>query len=617
MINAIDLKLGSENNYLNEIGGNLEVLSGIRHINIFVGENNSGKSRLMRSLIKKDDAVLLADTTCKPREFDTYRLRLKGFFGELRSKDPQILVCNEYNGLSPCELYVYYKNQYEYYHLRDKDYSYKHHNITSQITDDLNSLYRLINQKHTNGNYKTLKSLTKTYIPVLRGIECFNNYFDTKKNQLLDSISMNSDQRRALEAYKLNAGKIYKNKIQEVYGIPESDIFTGENLYEEIRNKLLGEEQGRRFIKDFEDFISKHFFDNEGFTIIPSLKEGYLFVKIGGSEERALHNLGDGIKQIITILYKAFVLRHQESILCIEEPEINLHPGYQRKLVEILQDKEFEKLYFFITTHSNHIVDSCFDYNNISIYKFINSDKQNKTFKVYSTIPNDIEILNQLGVNNSSVFMANSTIWVEGISDKIYIKKYLKTYIEANDLHPFKEGVDYSFVEYGGNNITHWDFENLEETDCLKASGITNRAFIVLDNDNNSVRKQRRKERLKQVFGDNYYELSVREIENTIGKRLLEKCLFEDNPIYKNGMENKKDSFETVSARIWEYIDNHYQLKKKYWNPHKKQPTVAKLAFAKDVCSKVESIDDLSNSAKELAEKIYGFISGVSQNINH
>lgn len=617
MISAIDLRPENESNYLNDIGGKLELLSGIKHINIFVGENNSGKSRLIRSLLKNDSAILLTDTVSNTHDNEIFCSRLKKNFGELGSVVPQLSVFNECNGTSSCDIYTYYKNQYEYYGLSEKKYNYPYNNTAAQIASDLQALYRQITLKQPNGIPLTLKNITKVYIPVLRGIECFNKYFDTKKNPLLESISMNSEQRNALDAYKLNAGKIYKNKIQEVYGISGGIIFTGENLYDEISNKLLGEEQERRSIRDFEDFISKHFFDNEGFTIIPLLKEGYLNVKIGSSEERALHNLGDGIKQIITILYKAFVSRHNKTIICIEEPEINLHPGYQRKLMEILQDKEFEKLYFFITTHSNHIVDSCFDYNNISIYKFINSDKQNKTFKVYSTTANDIEILNQLGVNNSSVFMANSTIWVEGISDKIYIKKYLKTYIEANDLPTFKEGVDYSFVEYGGNNITHWDFENLEETDCLKASGITNRAFIVLDNDNNSVRKQRRKERLKQVFGDNYYELSVREIENTIGKRLIEKCLFEDKPIYKNGMENKKDSFETVSARIWEYIDNHYQLKKKYWNSHKKQPTVAKLAFAKDVCSNVESIDDLSNSAKELAEKIYGFISGVSQNINH
>ena len=79
---------------------------------------------------------------------------------------------------------------------------------------------------------------------------------------------------------------------------------------------------------------------------------------------------------------------------------------------------------------------------------FLNISKDNNKFKVINSSPNDIDILNQLGVNNSSVFMANCTIWVEGISDKIYLNKYLKTYIESKGLKDFKEGIDYSFVEY-------------------------------------------------------------------------------------------------------------------------------------------------------------------------
>ncbi len=85
----------------------------------------------------------------------------------------------------------------------------------------------------------------------------------------------------------------------------------------------------------------------------------------------------------------------------------------------------FSKHQYFITTHSNHLIDSCFDYNCISIYKFINYENKNNTFKVVNSSPNDVETLQLLGVNNSSVFIANCTIWVEGISDKILISKYL------------------------------------------------------------------------------------------------------------------------------------------------------------------------------------------------
>jgi hypothetical protein len=43
----------------------------------------------------------------------------------------------------------------------------------------------------------------------------------------------------------------------------------------------------------------------------------------------------------------------------------------QRKLIEVYSQKEFEKVQYFINTHSNHLLDITLDFNkNISIYSF-------------------------------------------------------------------------------------------------------------------------------------------------------------------------------------------------------------------------------------------------------
>jgi predicted ATP-dependent endonuclease of OLD family len=43
----------------------------------------------------------------------------------------------------------------------------------------------------------------------------------------------------------------------------------------------------------------------------------------------------------------------------------------QRKLIEVYSQKEFEKVQYFITTHSNHLLDITLDFNkNISTYSF-------------------------------------------------------------------------------------------------------------------------------------------------------------------------------------------------------------------------------------------------------
>lgn len=617
MINAIDFNNHDVKfEFINEINGELKYLPNIKHINVFVGENNCGKSRLLRSIVTSDSEIYFSNSNVSSAEYSILSSKIKNSFSELHKLNPNFKVSIKHDELEPCELYVFYLNQLDYLLDVNKEYPYPVSTHLSKIRAYLQSVYEMI-VMYDNNQRPRKKSVKRVYIPVLRGVECFNLYFDRNKNRVIDSISMNNDQRNALNSYMLNVDKMYRNKIVRVYGFEDDCVFTGEELFEDITNKLLGSERERSFIRSFEAFINRNFFDNKGFSVIPNNQDKYLCVKIGNSSERALHDLGDGIKQLICILYKVYELKNSEAIICIEEPEINLHPGYQRKLMDILQQEEFFKLNFFISTHSNHIVDSCFDYSNVSVFKFINIDKDNNNkFQVINTKHNDIDILNLLGVNNSSVFMANCTIWVEGISDKIYLNKYLKTYALANGHKEFIEGVDYSFVEYGGNNIVHWAFDDALDEDLIKASGITNRAFIVVDNDNDSKSKVARKEKLMSLFGENYCELQVREIENTIGNKLLEKHLKHIYPSFKDGFTESVDSIEKKSIVVWEFIDSHYNMQKKYWNEKKKQPTVSKLLFAKEVCSEIESEKDLSKNAKRIAKQLYDFIDRVNMQIN-
>jgi hypothetical protein len=64
-----------------------------------------------------------------------------------------------------------------------------------------------------------------------------------------------------------------------------------------------------------------------------------------------LVNEGFGVNQLVFLLTKA--LRSDVRIVCIEEPEIHLHPSAQRKLAQALVDiAQNENKHFIITTHS-------------------------------------------------------------------------------------------------------------------------------------------------------------------------------------------------------------------------------------------------------------------------
>lgn len=621
MIEAIDVSLIDDTEYLNEYGVKLRNLKNIKKINIFIGENNSGKSRLMRTLIKNSSlriySTTFLDSERKSHINSTRRTiltRIKSFNDN--TENTKIELSKEVNDLNEVEFYVNISDLVYSLNIdRDKLMEPSRSNYSS-IMDNLRSYSDKIARPKTGSSLSMpITSCNIFYIPILRGIECFNEYFNIKKTDILDSISMNENQRKSLEEYKSNSKNIYKNKVVKAYELPNATkVFTAENLYDEITNKLLGEESGRMFIKEFQDFISKEFYDGEEFTIIPQKSKGYLNVKIGANKDRALHDLGDGIKQLITILYKIYENKDKESIFFIEEPEINLHPGYQRKLIEILQSSIFDKHQYFITTHSNHLIDSCFDYSNISIYKFINVNKSNNTFKVINTSPNDVDMLQLLGVNNSSVFMSNCTIWVEGISDKILISKYLQVYLKNKGINKYKEDIHYSFVEYGGNNITHWAFIKDEDIATINSSGITNRCFIVCDNDDDSISKAKRKEKLKGIFGEeNFCELTVREIENTINRNVLENTLFPNGADVKYLENYDKNIYADKATRMGTFIDKHYDLKKKYGN-NSTGTITGKLDFAKKVANNINDINDLSTQAKNLCEKILKFIENSNNN---
>ena len=630
MIRAIEINAPS--NYIDEFNNPLFAIYDLNRMNIFVGENNSGKSRFIRTALLGKTSIPITDTLSNDfkRRFDNSLNNILNIWRYIKQNqnikdipfDESIIKTSKDSD----DYYEIYKHITEAVHIWfnsvQKDRTTQ--DYYSQLSSHIVGLSQaLLAKSDAYGTQKPITEIYKNkcfYIPVLRGIENFDSYFDKTSLTPLNDALLNKKQWRAVDDYTNNSKQIYQNKISVAYGIDKSCIFTAENLYEEIRDKLLGEESRRQQVKDFQDFISETFYGGDGFTIIPRQQKNaqeiikeFLSVKIGQSPERPIYDLGDGIKQMITILYKVFERKDDEAIFFIEEPEINLHPGYQRKLMQILQSDTFSKHQFFIVTHSSHIIESSLANTKISIYKTINLNKKNSQFKIIKTTNHDLEILELLGISNGSVFMANCLIFVEGISDKIIIQKYLEVYMQEKNLD-FKEDVHYAFAETGGGNIAHWDFLkdiNDEDIATIHASSFSNRSFIICDNDGN--KKKERKEKLKQMVGEQYfYELPVREIENTIKRDVVERTLFNSGEIRLKKQYNESNNSGYYNQNcIGKFIDNHYDLEKKYSSAsgsikNKKQ-------FAKDVVSNINTINDLSETSIELCEILTNYIQSANK----
>lgn len=586
--------------YLSDTGRYpLEYLSELSKVNIFIGANNSGKSRLMRELVRGDRRIPLSNNYVEAEQKNNIAVWQHQILNQFKNKYGEIDVSSLSEDMEPVEFFI-----------RFREIEQEELGIVDFAGESMNRIFRLASSMSRNRSYHQLQlnELDATYIPVLRGVEKFDEYYDVTETRNLDEAPLNGKQRKELDSLKEQVSSIYKNKIQKVYSIKPERIYTGEELFNKITNALLGSEEQRLMVREFEDFISKEFCDSKGFSIIPRKDKKFLEVKIGKNKSRALHDLGDGIKQLVTILYEIFERKGKEWLFFIEEPELNLHPGYQRKLLDLLLHYEgFQKHQFFITTHSNHFVDGYFMSEDISIYKFISTNERDK-FIVAKTTPRDIDVLNLLGVSNSSVFMSNCSIWVEGLSDKIIISKYLEVYFEKYGLN-YREGIDYTFVEYDGDNIDHWDFSSEENTERINVSGITNRYMYICDNDDDAKRKRKRKKGLKSILGDNYYELTVREIENTVSLKVLERLLFpEGSPEYKNGPVKEGD-YANKKTYMGGFIDDHYVLNRHYSKSGTTARTISdKIGFARMVANNIKEYNDLSIRAKNLCRKISNFI---------
>lgn len=238
-----------------------------------------------------------------------------------------------------------------------------------------------------------------------------------------------------------------------------------------------------------------------------------------------LFRLGTGIQEVILIA--AFCTIHDDTIVCIEEPEIHLHPVLQRKLIRYL--KEFTKNQYFIATHSAAFIDMA----DASIFRVENDGVQTRITPAIHR-GDQKHICHDLGYRASDILQSNAVVWVEGPSDRIYVRHWLNAV--APDLI---EGIHYTIMFYGGALVRHLgasevvDEESLNEFIDLRA--LNQNMAIVLDSDKDSPRAKLKPavSRLKSElsYGDGVVWITKgREVENYVEADLLHEALKETHP---------------------------------------------------------------------------------------
>ncbi|MFN8358882.1 MAG: AAA family ATPase [Candidatus Kapaibacterium sp.] len=255
-----------------------------------------------------------------------------------------------------------------------------------------------------------------------------------------------------------------------------------------------------------------------------------IFFENANKKGIALSNMGSGIKTVLLVLLNLVVRPVMEKenkdsyVFAFEELENNLHPSLQRRLYNyIIEYSKKHSAYFFITTHSNIVIDIFGANENAQIIHVENDGVRSRTTTVLSSKETK-HILHDLGIKASDLLQCNGVIWVEGPSDRNYINKWLE--ILAPDL---KEGLHYSIMFYGGRLLANLSFDsesfNKEVIPLLK---INRNAFVIIDRDGKitSPKLNDTKKRINQEIGDNHCWITEgREIENYLSGEVVTNWL--------------------------------------------------------------------------------------------
>lgn len=307
-----------------------------------------------------------------------------------------------------------------------------------------------------------------------------------------------------------------------------SEEFSGEGIIDRLAKLQNPDIQNQKDKAKFDriNIFLRNVIGNESATIeIPHARDT-IHVHMNG-KTLPIDSLGTGVHEVIILAAASTIL--ERNIICMEEPELHLNPLLQKKLMRYLLEATSNQ--YFITTHSAALMDTpSAEIYHISIADGESIAERATSDKQRSTICED------LGYHPSDLLQTNCIIWVEGPSDRIYINYWI-----ASLAQNLIEGIHYSIMFYGGRLASHLTGEDMDKSlnDFISLRRLNRRSAIVIDSDKAAKRASinSTKQRLQSEFDSgpgHTWITEGREIENYLNSDLVKEAIHKTYPSAKS-----------------------------------------------------------------------------------
>lgn len=213
-------------------------------------------------------------------------------------------------------------------------------------------------------------------------------------------------------------------------------------------------------------------------SLLVSHESHEISLKTSDADYLPLESLGTGLTELVILA--SIIACNDNRIICVEEPEIHLHPALQARFMKYLLEDDSNR--FIITTHSPTVI----NYPGIQV-AHVSKANGVSGCRQLDGLGCARDLLDDLGVKASDLLQANFVVWVEGPSDRVYLNYWIKRWSDEHNIS-LEEGIHYSVMIYGGKLLNALDASAGGEipSELISLFRINTHFCVLMDSDKKS-----------------------------------------------------------------------------------------------------------------------------------